>query len=203
MIEKNRIFIYLLVIFFAVFVGTGLFLSVNNNKVASKQSANQTSTEVATIKQVDMVIPTTAPTQGSLTLLPTSKDSRFQLKDNVTFNLNASSSGKNIVGYDVVLYYDPLSFDLVSADSTIPDFKVYSYKRGNYLTLTAVKSLQNNSQSVFDKTNIATLVFKPKKAGKYNFSLRQSSEGNEKTDIITDKTEVLNPTLMDTSVEVY
>lgn len=207
--QKNKVFIYLLVVFFAVFVGTGLFLvsgGKKNNPNVNQQQASTSATrevETATLKQENLVIPTAGPTEGSLSLVPQKKE--VMLAESVNIDLKAQSEGKNIVGYDIVLFYDPLSFEFVEAKSTIPDFKIYSYNRGTYLLLTSVKSLSSQAPTVFgsetDGQTIATLNFKPKKSGKFNFSLRQST-GSDVTDLVTDETEVLSPSLIDTSIEV-
>lgn len=207
--QKNKIFIYLLVAFFAVFVGTGLFLvsggKKNNPDANNKQAATSTTNEsgTATLKQENMVIPTVGPTEGMLSLVPQKKEST--MSEVVNIDLLAQSEGKNIVGYDVVLFYDPLSFEFIEATSAFPDFKIYSYNRGTYLLLTAVKSLSSQAATVFGSDaggqKIATLNFKPKKAGNFNFSLRQST-GSDVTDLVTDETEVLSPSLIDASVEI-
>ncbi len=204
--NKNKIYIYLLVIFFAVFVGTGLFVGAGNKKnQATGKEINSTKSDLAsnTLKQENLVMPTVAPTQGSLTL--TSDLTGYSLSDNIVLNLKGQSAGKNVVGYDVVLYYDPLAVDFVEVRSSLPDFKIYSYNRSDYLLLTAVKGLESTTPTVLGSADssqpMATIVFKPKKSGKSNFSLRQST-GKDITDLVTDQTEVLNPSLQDLTVEV-
>src|SRR5450830_1698580 len=106
--EKIKIiFVYLLAIFFAVFVGTGIFLILNNKKPPTEKEVITTSS----------TIPTVRPTQGSLSLKLASdtatKNSEIQI------DLFADSNEKNIVGYDLVLSYDPLAFDFVKATSNL------------------------------------------------------------------------------------
>ena len=199
---NTKIMIYLLVVFFAIFVGTGLFLanqSKQNQPVG--RAAGQTSNS-ATLKQENIVIPTAVPTVGSLSLIG---EESYPFTDNVIVNLSANSNGENIVGYDVILYYDPTAFEFVAAESTLPDFTIYPKDYGNYLFLTSVKSVGNQSTTILgtgtSETTIANRTFKPKKIGSYNFSLRQSAE-QEKTNLVTDQTEVLSPALTDLAVEV-
>lgn len=206
---KNKIFIYLLVVFFAVFVGTGLFVGMGNKKnqqpqtESNQDSATTVKEDVATLKQENLVMPTVAPTEGSLSL--TTKAESYTVSDTVMVDLEGQSQGKNIVGYDVIIYYDPLSFEFIEAKSSLSDFKIYSYNRGNYLLLTAVKSLDSQTPTILgaaDKNQpMASVSFKPKKTGKFNFSLRQSA-GQDVTDLVTDQTEVLMPMLTDLSVEI-
>lgn len=188
--EKIKtIFVYLLAIFLAVFVGTGIFLVLNNNNSASKKGETTMTS-----------IPTSVPTQGSLSLklaggATVTKDSEVQI------DLFADSNEKNIVGYDLVLSYDPSSFDFVKATSNLADFKIYTYKKDGYLSFLATRSLQSQTSSIFTQTKIASLVFKPIKAGKFTFSLKPLM-GKDKTDLVTDKTEVINPKLNDLEVKV-
>src|SRR3989344_2564866 len=110
---NSKIMIYLLVVFFAIFVGTGLFLanqSKQNQPVG--RAAGQTSNS-ATLKQENIVIPTAVPTVGSLSLIG---EESYPFTDNVIVNLSANSNGENIVGYDVILYYDPTAFEFVTDD---------------------------------------------------------------------------------------
>lgn len=188
---KNKIFVYLLGGFFILFVATQIFLISNNKKNQPEPNSTEQEQVVST--------PTMAPSTGSLTL--TSESSTFPVGGNVTISLSAESNEKNIVGYDVVLLYDPVNFEFISAESKLPDFKIYSYKKSGYLVLTGVKNLGSQTPTVFDKTDIADLAFQPKKAGQYTFSLKTSSD-KDKTDFITDNTEVLNPVLNELTVDI-
>ena len=190
---NNKIYTYLLVIFFAVFVGTSIFLILNNKKPLSEKETITTT----------MIIPTVKPTQGllNLKLFGNEKISLSGDKE-LKIDLVADSNEKNIVGYDLVLSYDPLAFDFVKATSNLADFKIYSYKRDGYLSFLATKTLQSQTPSVFTQTKIASLVFKPIKAGKFSFSLKPLM-GKDKTDLVTDKTEVINPKLNELEIEVF
>jgi len=191
--EKNKtIFVYLLVIFFAVFIGTSIFLILNNKKPLSEKETITTT----------MIIPTVKPTQGSLNLKIENGEISLSRDKEIKIDLVADSNEKNIVGYDLVLSYDPLAFDFVKATSNLADFKIYSYKRDNYLSFLATKTLQSQTSSVFIQTKIASLVFKPIKTGKFSFSLKPLI-GKDKTDLVTDKTEVINPKLNELEIEVF
>lgn len=192
--EKSKtIFVYLLVIFFAVFIGTSIFLISNSKKPQSEKE------KIATTA----TIPTVIPTQGSfdLKLSGNEKISLLAGKE-LNIDLIADSNEKNIVGYDVVLSYDLSSFDFVKATSNLPNFKIYSYKKDSYLSLLATKNLQSQTSAVFTRTKIANLSFKPLKSGRYSFSLKPLM-GRDKTDLVTDKTEVLNPKLNKLEIEVF
>jgi len=189
---KNKIFVYLLVIFFAAFVGTSIFLVLNNKKPLSEKEAITTTITVPTVK----------PTQGSLNLKLFGKEEISLSTDKeLKIDLVADSNEKNIVGYDLVLSYDPLAFDFVKATSNLADFNIFSYKRDNYLSFLATKSLQSQTSAVFAQTKIASLIFRPIKTGKFSFSLK-SLMGKDKTDLVTDKTEILNPRLNNLEIKV-
>jgi hypothetical protein len=199
--NSNKKMVYLLVVFFAVFAGTGLFLMGRGpSELATKDSSAGDGSAI--IKQDNMVIPTSAPTVGSISI---TGEETYPLSDNLVIGLSASSNDENVVGYDVVLYYDPEAFEFVAATSTLPDFTIYPKDNKNYLFLTAVKSVGVDSTTVLgneaSESAIANLTFKPLKTGNYNFSLRQSAE-EEKTQLVTDQTEVLNPALSDLAVEI-
>ena len=195
--EKNNIFIYLLIVFLAIFFGTGVFLIMSSSKAKPTNQAGATTAAIT--KEGEMVVPTSVPTEGNLTLLA----DKEVVKNNNNFivTMTANSGQKNIVGYDMVLYYDPASMEFVKAESLLPDFQIYPYKKDNYIVITAVKSLQSQSLSVFSGNKILSFTFTGKKIGKNNLSLR-SSIGNEKTKLMTDKTETLNPKLSDLQIEI-
>lgn len=194
--EKNNIFIYLLIVFLAIFFGTGIFLMISGGR---SKTANKGDSATSTIKEEKMIIPTETPTVGSLLLSKGFESAKNN--DNFTVTVLANSGQKNIVGYDLILYYDPLAVKFVEAKSLLPDFQIYSYDRGNYIVVTAVKGLQNQSQSVFSENKILTFTFIAKKTGKNSLSLRNNL-GGEKTKLVTDKTESLNPKLNDLQIEI-
>lgn len=188
---KNKtIFVYLLVIFLAVFIGTSVFLIFANKKPVVEKAAVSTS----------LAIPTVKPTEGSLSFKQ-ENEALLSAGNNLVIDLMADSNGKNITGYDLALSYDPLAFEFVNAESSLTDFKIYTYKRDNYLSFLATKSPQNQTSAVFIQTKIASLVFKPIKVGKFIFSLK-SLIGKDKTDLVTDKTEILIPTLNQITINV-
>lgn len=192
--RKNNIFIYLLVVFFAIFFGTGIFLVISSNKTKTSDNSDMTT---SAIQEEKMVIPTEVPTTGSLIL---SKEfETTKVNNNFVVTVSADSNQKNIVGYDLILFYDPLATEFVKVESLLPNFQIYSYKHENYIVITAVKSLQNQSSSAFSDSKILSFTFLGKKIGTNSLSLR-NSYGNETTKLVTDKTESLNPKLNDLQV---
>ena len=190
---NNKILTYLLIAFLAVFVVSGAFMFFSNKKTDSTVSNESISPAVSE----ETTQPKIEPTEGSMKLI-LDKGS-YTKGEKVSINLEADSGDKSVVGYDVILSYDPLAFEFVSASSSLADYKLYSYKKENYLTLTAVKNLSSASSPL--KSRIATLVFSPIKSGEYNFSL-EASINSEKTNMVTDKTEVLSPELDGVTIKI-
>lgn len=184
--NNNKIYTYLLVIFFAAFVGSGIFLLTGNKKTTSNEQAVST----ATIKQENIVIPTPIPTKGFINLENNSTVNK--INNPVELNLMADSNGENVTAFDTIISYDPVSFDFVSSDSVNPNFKVYSYKRDNRLTLTVVKTGQNDIGTIFKGEAIIKLVFQPAVKGNFTFAVL-SSYGKETTKFVNEKTEVIYP----------
>jgi len=191
---NNKILVYLLVVFFAVFVGSGIFLVFNKNSGEKKEAA-----ATNTIKQEALVMPTVPASEGRLVLK--TNESEFSLNQPVTVNLLADSNKKNIVGYDLVIFYDKTGFDFISASSLLPDFQLYSYKKDSYVTFTAIQQAASTVKRVFKETPVASFTFQPKKAGSFIISLR-NSYGKEKTDLVTDLTETIYPSLADLTLTV-
>jgi len=185
---NNKIYVYILAIFFAVFVGSGVFLVMNNKKINNKEQAATT-----------VITPTSMPTKGLINLKNNSTVNK--VNSPVNLSLVADSNGENITAFDVVVSYDPVSMDFVKADSNNSSFKVYSYKKDNRLTLTVVKTGLSGEQSVFKGEEIIKLVFQPKAKGSFSFKILTSFE-KETTKFVSEKTEVIYPGVNEIMVKV-
>jgi len=195
-LQNHKAFFYLLLIFFAVFAGTGIFIVMNTT---SKKPAEINKGLSQTVTE-SIIVPSVPATEGTLSLT-TAKAQVLATDKEFVVDIVADSNGKSITGYDLALNYDPIAFDFVRATSSLTDFKVYSYNRGNYLSFLVTKVPQSEKSSVFAQTKIISIVFKPNKKGAYNFSLK-SEINKDKTDLVTDKTEILNPVLNGLEVKV-
>lgn len=187
--QQSKLFIYLLVGFFAVFVGTGIFLLVSNNNQDNQKQQTGTPTTL-TLKQEEMMIPTQMPTKGSLKLI--SESPEVVVDNDFNLNIVADSAEENISAYDVLMSYDPLAFDFVEAISLDSAFQVYSYKKDNRLSLTVVKTSQDATASIFKDKPVIKLTFKPKKIGQFAFAILPSFD-KESTKLVNEKTEVISP----------
>lgn len=125
----------------------------------------------------------------------------FSLNDQINIDIYADSEGKNISGYDLIISYDPQGLEFVSAQSTLNDFSLYSFKKEGRLSLTGTKKLNSNNQTIFASTKIAILNFKPKKRGTHTVSLL-SNLGKEKTQMVDEETKIYYPSLNQIKLEV-
>lgn len=202
---KSKIFIYLLVGFFAFFIGTSIFLILNKQKEQAAASGGNTNTTtdqgaVNTIKQDTLTFPSNEKEESEYSLTLKTEAEQVSVGTVINVDIYANSNLKNVVGYDFVLKYDPLTFDYMKIEPILPDFRIYHYKKDNYLTFTSTRDLQS-SPAPFNDVKIASIFFEAKKAGNSSFSLEPSYD-KSKTDFITDSTEVLIPALNEFSIDV-
>lgn len=183
---NNKIFIYLLVVFFAVFIGSGLFLFVTNKK----NSINNQAAVTSMIKPSVGVAPTTVVSRGYIKFKPDLTTNKLSGPLNLT--LTADSNGDNVTAFDILISYDPMAFEFVSAKSADPNFQVYPYVKDGGLDLTVVKTGSSATPSVFKDEDVVNLVFQPKKIGQSTFKVVPSI-GKETTKFVNDKTEVIYP----------
>ena len=146
MTDKNKTFLILIIIFFVVFVGTGVFLAIVNNRQENK-NANGAANTVN-------LSPTPRAVTGAMTL--SSDETSFSKNSQVKLSVSADSAGKNIVGYDLLISYDPLALNFVGVASNLANFKIYSYQRKNYIALTSLKTVSDNTPTVFSNTKLLT-----------------------------------------------
>lgn len=189
---NNKVFTYILGLFFIVFIGSGVFLALNNKKTNNKEQAVTTVVE-------QKPAPTFMPTKGLMNLKNDSVVNN--VKDPINLSLVADSNGENITAFDTVISYDPISVDFVKADSIDPNFKVYAYKKDNRLTLTVVKMGTGNEPSVFTGGEIVKLVFNSKAKGDFTFKVLPSFD-LETTKFVNEKTEVIFPGVNEITVTV-
>lgn len=196
MIQSKKIYIILLIIFLAVFAGTGLILFLTNSQ-KSEQGAASTGEQ-------QVILPTAVVKQGLMQLRATGKGDtlRFPRNQNITIQMTIDTNNENIVGWDGLIDYDFNAFNFISATSNIKDFKIYSFKRENHISLTSIKSLESKTPSIFKGELVATVVFQPKQTGVFSIGLKPEI-GKEKTDMINTVTKRIYPQLNSLRLEIY
>lgn len=191
--KNNRVSLYIILAlaFFVIFAATGVALFFTGTKKV------ETPPSVAVT-----VTPTVAWTRGYLSLQTAGNVTRFPAGQPVNLTVVADSGGENIVGWDLLVAYDPAAFEFIRADSILTDFKIYSFQGRDYVSLTSIKSLQSNTPAVFKKTVVASLVFQPKKKGRFTLTLKDSL-GKEKTNFVNTVTKRISPQLNQITIEIY
>ena len=110
----------------------------------------------------------------------------------VTILVQAFSGERDVTGYDVLFGVDPAQFEVVSIVSELPDFKIQSFNRQTYHSVTGIKDLQAKGKTLFNGNAILKLVVKPLKAGQGVVSI-MSTKGMEKTQFVDSEVEVMEP----------
>lgn len=123
------------------------------------------------------------------------------VSQNVGLKLKASSEGKNIVGYDIILKYDTDAFELSTKESLLPNFSIYVFKNDDGVTITGLKDPEDNSVSIFDGTPLVELSFVSKTQGAYDFTVVPDRD-KEKTQLVDNKSQVYFPSLNNFSLQV-
>ena len=159
---------------------------MNNKKTSNKERTAVTSID----KQNDVAVPTLALTKGLINLK--SDFAINKINNPLNLSLVVDSNGEDVTAFDTIISYDPVSFDFVSSNLVNQDFKVYSYKKDNRLTLTVVKTGLSSNPSVFKGEEIIKLIFQPKAKGNFSFKVLTSFE-KETTKFVNEKTEVIYP----------
>lgn len=142
---------------------------------------------------------TPRPILGSMTI--SSAAPRVSKSSPVTVKIQASSEGRQVVGYDVVVTYDKTGFDFVKATSLMDDFKIYSYDRPTYVSLSAIKSLQDDKVTTWNNQSLVELTFQPKKVGNFTFSL--APIGKEASKLVDEKAQAIYPSTGQLQLEVF
>ena len=194
--KTNKTMVYMVIFAAVIFIGLMLFFATQQNKVIRPPT---NSTDSSTVRET--AIPTVKPTKGTLSLIPKSGLAKYSLTQNVVLNLVADSSNEDISGYDALIGYDNTAFDFVSATSVIPDFKIFTFPKENYISVTATKNLQSSSPSIFTNTILIEITLKPKKVGNFTVSINEE-QGRETTKFVNIGTSLVYPKLNNVSVEI-
>lgn len=117
------------------------------------------------------IVPTETilPKEGSLSFaLPKSS---FIVNQPIEIKINGNFPDKDIVGFDLLLGYDDRNLDFIKAESLLPDFQIFSFKKEGVIRITAVKSPNAIAPTVFNNTAFVSISFLPKKIGNYQLEI--------------------------------
>ena len=200
--HEYKTLLILLVGIMVVFVLLGIYLVSQKTR-----KEKDTSMAVSSINKPTLPSITPTPTlipykkKGQMKLFTENNVSRFPLGQDVKIGVLASSEKSDIVGFDLVVGYEPSVVEFSSVISTIPAFKSYAYPRTDYVSVTMIKSLQETAVTEFENTNIAELVFKPIKKG--TVSIELTAKGNDSTKFADINAQVTYPEMNKLMIEIY
>ncbi len=165
-------------------------------KVTTPKSAQST-------PSVTKIIPTVKPKQGSMTLKKATGENSIVAKLNATTNLTISldSMGFDMVGYDVIVSYDPQQLEIVQATSLLPEFTLFKIKRESYMVLTGAKKPSATAQTVLTNKDIINVTIKPKITGTVSLNI-MTEQGKETTKFVDNATVVHYPQVNSINIEV-
>ncbi len=112
----------------------------------------------------------------------------------------ANSNQKSIVAYDLVITYEPNSLEVLSAESLLPDFKVYPLEKKEYFVLTGVKDIESKSPTVLTDTSIVKLKLLPKRNSTISVKIVESF-GKEKSQMVDSESKILRPQVAEFKLE--
>ncbi|MFA9289372.1 MAG: hypothetical protein ACEQSA_05865 [Weeksellaceae bacterium] len=204
---KHHSYRMIVITLIVILVGIGGAVVLSNNLLKSKmkEEINLTPTGTsATTENETQTVPVVEPianrAQPWVEIVQSTQQPAVVGQD-LTLDVVASSTGKDITGYDVLIYIDRTMFDIVSVTSDLPNFSIYQFDKKTHLTVTGIKDLQDRTQSIFDNTILLKVVVRPKQVGSGTVSLYKS-EGKEKTQLVDAQVTVIEPQIGSSQISI-
>src|SRR5207247_765245 len=107
----------------------------------------------------------------------------------------------DVVGFDILIKYDPEAFSFSSLSSLTSKYQVYKNLKDDYITMTGVQPPQNQERSLLNDTRLVELTVIPKKTGTYKFEIVPKF-GKETTKFVDNKTKRYYPQTSDLTVNI-
>lgn len=190
--QSNSVYRFILILVFIIFVFL-LFFLYQTRKKAGQQKNSET------------IVPTQTVTNlGSFSFQLTSGldgPAEGKLNEIISLEVMAASEQKSIVGYDVIVSFSPDEAEIVSAESLLPDFKLYQTKNSDHYILTGTKIPESKESTVLVNDPILRLQVKPKKIGEITISLVDKI-GLEKSQMVDEQTKILSPEVGELTLSV-
>ncbi len=170
--------------------------------VTQRMQSTQRGTDATQVKRIPTVVPTLIPypTKGIFTLKPRPGQQNISVGAPFTIDLIATSSKDTVAGYDVILFYDTASLERQSVQNSVDSFRIFTFDRGDHLSISATKNLQVAKPISFTDTTLLSFTFTAKKAGSYVFSLKPV--GNESSKLVNESAQVTYPETSDIRIEI-
>jgi hypothetical protein len=185
-----------------ILAGVLLLASIIGYMASQQLRTSQKGEDSARISVAPSPVPTLIPypVKGLFLLKEKTGSSRVTLGGQFTIDLVATSSTDTVAGYDAILSYDKTAFDRQSVQNTSNSFRIFTYERGDHLSISATKNLQVTEPIRFANSPILSFTFTAKKKGTYVFSLKPV--GNESSKLVNESAQVTYPEVTDFRLEI-
>lgn len=127
--------------------------------------------------------------KGELLLRVKESSADISLAKPLTIQVYANSDNKPIVGYDVILNYNPEVVSLTSNASLLTDFQSIVQKGKNNIKIVAFKNPASQKSIVFANTPLVEILFTPKRTGVSNFSLEYIPGSTKDSNLMTEESD--------------
>lgn len=178
-----------------------LIASIGGYIVLQKMPVNKNGAETVRNTPIPSIAPTLIPypVKGSFVLKEQTGQTSFKLGVPFVINLIATSKD-TVAGYDAILSYDLSAFARQSVQNKADSFRIFTYNRGNHVSLSGTKNLQVSEPVRFADTPLLSFTFVAKKKGTYIFSLK--AVGNESSKLVSESAQVSYPETPDLRLEI-
>ena len=123
-----------------------------------------------------------AEMKGSIKLLTQGQTVAFVPDDEITVLIEGSATNAGIVGYDVVIPYNPEIMSYVKTQSNDERFILVANQKNNTLVITGVKKPEHKDRVMLSNSVLATITFKALHKAHYSltplFGLNKSNDTN-------------------------
>ena len=168
---------YVMVALLLFFISIGGFLFLLNRQ-------NAVHSQPQTVADNNNTVSLQKPARGGNLKISVESPKRLKVGQPVLAIIQADSSEKDIVGFDILLTYDPAILDVPTVTSMNSHFQIASFtKKRGFVSVTGTKSSVNQGTNVFTNTPLVKLTFSPLKVGSVDISIQQQVN-TEKTKFI-------------------
>ncbi|OGK38587.1 hypothetical protein A3F03_00550 [Candidatus Roizmanbacteria bacterium RIFCSPHIGHO2_12_FULL_41_11] len=197
-------FLYRMIVvtFLVLLVGLVSFFFFKSSLITSKTnpdgSAIQPSVGAATPK---FFTPTPIINNSSLTVEVGGGGKTFKTGQTINLQIKGSSDGLEIDGYDILLGYDPQAIEIGKISSNLSAFQIFQFKNKNYLTVTSIKRLNSQENTILHNTVLVKFTAVAKKRGTLKLEILKSAR-RESTKFVDKLVRVVVPKLIPLAVEI-
>ncbi|OGK12653.1 hypothetical protein A3C98_03230 [Candidatus Roizmanbacteria bacterium RIFCSPHIGHO2_02_FULL_37_15] len=199
--QKNMLFRILILLIIIVFVFMLLTLYRLRNKTGLQDNFTSVTLPPGTFEVFQEAPNQEVIAKGSFSVQSVSPDTSGQVDKALDLEIVADSSGSTIVGYDIILKFEPDQVEIISATSLLPDFSVFPIERSDHYIVTGAKKLDSDEPSVFANTQILRLTVMPKVTGSLNLKLIDAID-LEKSQMVDNESKILTPQLGEVTLEI-